>query len=224
MGGEKVKTYGMTAAQWGSPPRGRGKGAEKISRRKSSRITPAWAGKRSGQTACTSTRPDHPRVGGEKDNAEFREKIDQGSPPHGRGKAHGRRGQETGRGITPAWAGKSGKGARSDGGCWDHPRVGGEKVQLRSGKQTQKGSHPHGRGKAESCVGKGDNVGITPAWAGKRSTCCCVSPAPTDHPRVGGEKPFLFYGGSSDSGSPPHGREKGLIIFDSSVDNGITPA
>ena len=41
---------------------------------------------------------------------------------------------------------------------------------------------------------------------------------------MGGEKPFLFYGGSSDSGSPPHGRGKevkSLLHFNRV---GITPA
>ena len=32
---------------------------------------------------------------------------------------------------------------------------------------------------------------------------------------MGGEKPFLFYGGSSDSGSPPYGRGK--------AENGTVP-
>ena len=46
MGGEKPRLRSRKIRKWGSPPRRRGKGAEKISRRKSSRITPAWAGKR----------------------------------------------------------------------------------------------------------------------------------------------------------------------------------
>ena len=45
-------------------------------------------------------------MGGEKDNAEFREKIDQGSPPRGRGKEEVKALLHFNRGITPAWAGK----------------------------------------------------------------------------------------------------------------------
>ena len=45
-----------------------------------------------------------------------------------------------------------------------------------------------------------------------------------DHPRVCGEKPFLFYGGSSDSGSSPRVRGKvfGRVRCYRAV--GITPA
>ena len=73
--------------------------------------------------------------------------------------------------------------------CWDHPRVGGEKALLTE---------------CRHCA-----VGITPAWAGKKSyinaamdsgvgspprgrgKSCCIIPRWTmqeDHPRVGGEK------------------------------------
>ena len=41
---------------------------------------------------------------------------------------------------------------------------------------------------------------------------------------MGGEKPFLFYGGSSDSGLPPHGRGKDVLILDGAGVVGITPA
>ena len=41
---------------------------------------------------------------------------------------------------------------------------------------------------------------------------------------MGGEKPFLFYGGSSDSGSPPRGRGKVLVHHVAPFDVGITPA
>ena len=44
------------------------------------------------------------------------------------------------------------------------------------------------------------------------------------NPRMGGEKPFLFYGGSSDSGSPPRGRGKGNSKADGRCAMGITPA
>ena len=41
---------------------------------------------------------------------------------------------------------------------------------------------------------------------------------------MGGEKPFLFCGGSSDSGSPPHGRGKVVRHCRVLFDVGITPA
>ena len=45
-----------------------------------------------------------------------------------------------------------------------------------------------------------------------------------DHPRVCGEKPFLFYGGSSDSGSPPRMRGKAADVSSAGRTAGITPA
>lgn len=41
---------------------------------------------------------------------------------------------------------------------------------------------------------------------------------------MGGEKPFLFYGGSSDSGSPPRGRGKVPLALQKDPKMGITPA
>ena len=65
---------------------------------------------------------------------------------------------------------------------------------------------------------------ITPAWAGKSCRTSQHGSWGRDHPRMGGEKPFLFYGGSSDSGSPPRGRGKALLLLDAGVVVGITPA
>ena len=45
MGGEKILEPSMGVGNFGSPPRGRGKGSTLISHRDLLRITPAWAGK-----------------------------------------------------------------------------------------------------------------------------------------------------------------------------------
>lgn len=77
--------------------------------------------------------------------------------------------------------------------------MGGEKQELFWALLCASGSPPHGRGKALHRVKNDLRYGITPAQAGKSPTYSgCVLLA-RDHPRVGGEKPFLFYGGSSDS-------------------------
>ena len=74
---------------------------------------------------------------------------------------------------------------------WDHPRVGGEKHDMAQAVFWVYGSPPRGRGKVYSVYREVCYGGITPAWAGK-------SPGPPgsglfwgDHPRVGGEKPFV---------------------------------
>ena len=91
-----------------------------------------------------------------------------GSPPRGRGKALHRHRDDLCAGITPAWAGKS--PAHSDSHCpsWDHPRVGGEKFEEMEEKDPHLGSPPRGRGKDEQHLILQRDLGITPAWAGKR--------------------------------------------------------
>lgn len=69
----------------------------------------------------------NPRVGGEKARCSVTGAKFWESPPRGRGKGQTLLADNTGVGITPAWAGKSGKLYRRHMGAQDHPRVGGEK-------------------------------------------------------------------------------------------------
>ena len=127
MGGEKSLGFRFVLAGPGSPPRGRGKGHAALAGVLVGRITPAQAGKRQNdqddcsfykdhprkagkrltRPAMTGTPRDHPRVGGEKGGAWWIIILFLGSPPHGRGKGGLPCGPHLGRGITPAWAGKS---------------------------------------------------------------------------------------------------------------------
>ena len=168
MGGEKPRCIVCFSHETGSPPRGRGKGCHSDDCRCTHGITPAWAGKRFPFSSFPHTYWDHPRVGGEKlHSSQFRPEC-RGSPPRGRGKVilhpihcpHGR--------ITPAWAGKSSSHWSGYLPHWDHPRVGGEK-SFRGGELAEDlGSPPRGRGKVRERNIKMGNIGITPAWAGKR--------------------------------------------------------
>ena len=107
VGGEKDAQVCSEIVEKGSPPRGRGKVLAAGLHNLIDRITPAWAGK-----SCTALRRfvrcgDHPRVGGEKMNKRYEEGRKPGSPPRGRGKVMLFTLLPMGRGITPAWAGKS---------------------------------------------------------------------------------------------------------------------
>ena len=66
MGGEKAPAAGHCSTDTGSPPRGRGKEVADEGIGGIIRITPAWAGKRTGASASWTTVRDHPRMGGEK--------------------------------------------------------------------------------------------------------------------------------------------------------------
>ena len=90
--------------------------------------------------------------------------------------------------ITPACAGKR----RSDwiirSIYWDHPRVCGEKFNLKEMSKTLLGSPPRMRGKVVGSEELPGVVGITPACAEKRTAEPQKPDANWDHPRVCGEK------------------------------------
>ena len=102
--------------------------------------------------------------------------------------------------------------------------MGREKPTRLSPASTASGSPPHGRGKAASFIGGTWERRITPAWAGKNpwrsvSYRCCG-----DHPRMGGEKGEYDTDSDNDTGSPPHGRGKGVVNGRAGLLVGITPA
>ena len=147
MGGEKQSQSAPASAVIGSPPRGRGKAFSVLRRQFRFRITPAWARKRMLRCAARLWRRDHPRVGGEKQKFLAVLGDNQGSPPHGRGKA---------------------PKAKRPGRAWgDHPRMGGEKTHEQQLRAAYEGSPPRWRGKAFRVGLAGRILGITPAWAGK---------------------------------------------------------
>ena len=86
------------------------------------------------------------------------------------------------------------------------------------------GSPPHVRGKALFIKNHFPFVGITPACAGKRCTCCYACPRPTDHPRTCGEKAVLDMCSCHSLGSPPHMRGKVRFSLPIGPPSGITPA
>ena len=163
-------------------------------------------------------------MGGEKpfDNP----KIDncEGSPPRGRGKAYIFStfwGVER---ITPAWAGKRDGQDTPGAVAWDHPRVGGEKSRVCPRSDPGTGSPPRGRGKATFWDKVRGKVRITPAWAGKSRTPARSSCKAVDHPRVGGEKSFIYPFPFFRQGSPPRGRGKDHRPPTGSSPSRITPA
>ena len=108
VGGEKRQLQHGRHQRLGSPPRGRGKDNRRCDFIVLIRITPAWAGKSYSRCPVLSLSEDHPRVGGEKQQAHHHGQVNFGSPPRGRGKVALAIIPLGGNGITPAWAGKSG--------------------------------------------------------------------------------------------------------------------
>ena len=168
IGGEKAELTAAVISAMGSPPRRRGKGYREFGIDISDRITPAQAGKSVAPRQKRSALWDHPRVGGEKQIGGDNGLDKQGSPPRGRGKVDSLSRQLTGSGITPAWAGKSKEPLKICEKQEDHPRVGGEKLDLLAVVFSALGSPPRGRGKDVDWLGFNQFFRITPAWAGKR--------------------------------------------------------
>ena len=110
--GEKMSFRSWIVSGLGSPPRMRGKAVKLYVTSASSRITPAYAGKRRFQFIGRRVYEDHPRVCGEKLTTFDSGKLIPGSPPRMRGKVtHGYSAKPVCR-ITPAYAGKRSTGVQ----------------------------------------------------------------------------------------------------------------
>ena len=80
------------------------------------------------------------------------------------------------------------------------------------------------RGKVHKATANGHAHGITPAYAGKRTTLHTACGNARDHPRVCGEKSLSMLPLASISGSPPRMRGKGFGGVSQGGGIGITPA
>ena len=100
----------------------------------------------------------------------------------------------------------------------------GEKViQIPDYKNFQ-GSPPRMRGKVHTGSWDSAVKGITPAYAGKRTSPLHEPSMRRDHPRVCGEKRKYHCRYARRLGSPPRMRGKTLELFGGAVVDGITPA
>ena len=147
-------------------------------------------------------------MGGEKHNVFTLGSLVQGSPPHGRGKGNRHSVPSGFTGITPAWAGKSGRIQEPFHPYQDHPRVGGEKPIVIPCRLASRGSPPRERGKGKARNAVTHQLRITPAWAGKSMTAPGRSSRTGNHPRVGGEKIKAIRDEVGLKGSPPRGQGK----------------
>ena len=186
----------------------RGKAQAEQVRRFLNGITPAYAGKSVSRLLRKASLWDHPRVCGEKPRSAHQRARLWGSPPRMRGKVSPGSSERRACGITPAYAGKSREVLINVPGSGDHPRVCGEKDQVKSMSTEDVGSPPRMRGKESLHTPTCRNTGITPAYAGKSGWPRSSGAAAGDHPRVCGEKHKIFSSRSNPLGSPPRMRGK----------------
>ena len=105
--GEKYWRHSCPQMRSGSPPRMRGKAADRCTSTALAGITPAYAGKSVSYRWAVGAREDHPRVCGEKRLPPCQYGYIWGSPPRMRGKGQPAAHERQEAGITPAYAGKS---------------------------------------------------------------------------------------------------------------------
>ena len=202
----------------------RGKEACRLVAVDSSRITPAYAGKRVTLPVVIPCAWDHPRVCGEKTHFGQVVRPDWGSPPRMRGKAHLEKTFCNYSGITPAYAGKRAPESFQTLLVWDHPRVCGEKILASISMRVVQGSPPRMRGKVRIYPQGVHSHRITPAYAGKSKLVCKSHKSYWDHPRVCGEKMGGFPTAHPVLGSPPRMRGKAYRAVEVYFFPGITPA
>ena len=89
---------------------------------------------------------------GEKTFEHLLEKAEKGSPPHVRGKGGDLSGRVSPDRITPACAGKRGRGTAPDLTDRDHPRACGEKIRGQPVRVTDRGSPPAHAGKRPRAI------------------------------------------------------------------------
>ena len=169
----------------------RGKGPTAVSQVVGGRITPAYAGKSAFCACIQKCSEDHPRLCGEKLLLVVLAAKCEGSPPPMRGKVRIFTDSCGGRGITPAYAGKSRDRLCNICDLGDHPRLCGEKLPKSWRSMTRKGSPPPMRGKGVGTAYRNGVRWITPAYAGKSHKILCIINDNRDHPRLCGEKRFI---------------------------------
>ena len=126
--------------------------------------------------------------------------------------------------ITPAYAGKSGTFSAGDHAAQDHPRLCGEKYSQLYQVFHCGGSPPPMRGKDLFRQFLAAVPGITPAYAGKRSSFSPKISVAKDHPRLCGEKFSNCDEKTTCVGSPPPMRGKVVDAVFAIWSTRITPA
>ena len=144
--GEKTPRMYRGTRPRGSPPRVRGEAPDLATAATELRITPACAGRSTGQREGSARREDHPRVCGEKHGRRRPCETCTGSPPRVRGEVLDLLGDVRHLRITPACAGRRKIVADYLELGRDHPRVCGEKTIRLMILTSAAGSPPRVRG------------------------------------------------------------------------------
>ena len=129
-------------------------------------ITPAYAGITVFKETSQKGMKDHPRIRGDYLPILSSSLIGVGSPPHSRGLLAVDCFPDRCSSITPAYAGITNSLSRDAISVWDHPRIRGDYIQIKSFMLRRSGSPPHTRGLRGRSIWFRAETRITPAYAG----------------------------------------------------------
>ncbi len=166
MRGERPVTRYDPASARGSSPHARGTLRAAPANAGVLRIIPACAGNAKAHHESRPSRPDHPRMRGERPMERTVWRIDSGSSPHARGTHPADVPEALSNRIIPACAGNAGILTRQNGRCTDHPRMRGERVEEAAKAKSLGGSSPHARGTPPAGERAKHRARIIPACAG----------------------------------------------------------
>ena len=143
---------------------------------------------------------------GERGIAWWDANVAAGSSPHARGTPLARASPPAPRRIIPACAGNAMAGDTSPLIGSDHPRMRGERFDTAVTLNSATGSSPHARGTPRRDRARAQHGRIIPACAGNAARAGDRSGAPSDHPRMRGERSAESSERSASVGSSPHAR------------------
>jgi len=190
----------------GSSPRARGTRERFGAHLAGSRLIPACAGNTTSRSTSTASRTAHPRVRGEHAYVIDPTEVERGSSPRARGTPGEQHGPVVGRGLIPACAGNTSRGARARSRPPAHPRVRGEHEGLTAEFRRLGGSSPRARGTRVVDRLAGRRRRLIPACAGNTVTTPLRASARAAHPRARGEHAGIDPTAESVVGSSPHTR------------------
>ncbi len=165
--GANWETNALSASQFGSSPRMRGKHGGQVFFVQVFRIIPAHAGQTIGQFLKTHQHADHPRACGANIDSDDTAKAAAGSSPRMRGKHDEHLVVDKQTRIIPAHAGQT---RTRTGRVWpqpDHPRACGANSNSNRARVASAGSSPRMRGKPSHTTGRTGSYRIIPAHAGQ---------------------------------------------------------
>ena len=175
-------------------------------------------------SVCQPSRPDHPRVCGERFRFPVFGQCHGGSSPRVRGtqalpgNGHARKR------IIPACAGNAANGMTTPAALADHPRVCGERLGQAFSTGAQSGSSPRVRGTRKTSAHSQGSRRIIPACAGNAVVQVGFLLHRSDHPRVCGERSEKTSSFSLDRGSSPRVRGTPVSLHAGDAGRRIIPA